>query len=157
MWNQDVRKPVSGAMTRLTWALLLLVALVGACQGASTESSPKTSPPGTLPPSANAVTVSGRAVAGPTCPVETEPPDPACEDRPVAGAEILIRDAAGETVATARTAEDGSFSVSLSAGRYELVPQPVEGLMGTAAAVDVVVLNDGLPDPIILEYDTGIR
>jgi hypothetical protein len=144
-------------MSRLAWSWLLLVALVGACQGASTTSSPSASPPGTPPPSADVVTLSGRAVAGPTCPVESEPPDPACEDRPVAGAEILIRGAAGETVATARTAEDGSFSVSLPAGRYEVVPQPVEGLMGTAAAVDVVVPEGGQPEPIILAYDTGIR
>ena len=101
--------------------------------------------------------VTGVVNAGPVCPVVSDPPDPACEDRPVAGAEIVVRDASGETVARVRTAEDGTFSLSLAAGRYELVPQAVEGLMGTASAVEVTV-QDGLPvEPIEISYDTGIR
>jgi hypothetical protein len=101
--------------------------------------------------------VAGVVTAGPVCPVVTDPPDPACEDRPVAGAEIVVRNASGETVARVRTAEDGTFSVPLAPGRYELVPQAVEGLMGTAPAVEVTV-EDGLPlEPIEISYDTGIR
>ncbi len=42
------------------------------------------------------------AAAGPTCPVEKIPPDPACAPRPVAGATILIKAGAGTIVATAR-------------------------------------------------------
>ena len=102
-------------------------------------------------------TVTGVVTAGPVCPVVTEPPDPACEDRPVAGAEIVVRDASGETVATVRSGEDGTFSVAVQAERYELVPQPVEGLMGTAAAVEVAV-GEGVPaEPVEIIYDTGIR
>ena len=102
-------------------------------------------------------TINGIVTAGPVCPVVTEPPDPACEDRPVAGAEIVVRDASGETVATVRSGEDGTFSVAVQAGRYELVPQPVEGLMGTAAAVEVAV-GEGVPaEPVEIIYDTGIR
>ena len=102
-------------------------------------------------------TIAGTVTAGPVCPVVTEPPDPACEDRPVAGAEIVVRSEAGETVATVRTAEDGTFSVSVAAGRYELVPQPVEGLLGTAAAVTVTVEGGVAGEPIEIIYDTGIR
>ena len=29
-------------------------------------------------------------LAGPTCPVVTDPPDPACADRPVEGAELVV-------------------------------------------------------------------
>ena len=102
-------------------------------------------------------TITGIVTAGPVCPVVTDPPDPGCDDRPVAGAEIVVRDASGETVATVRSAEDGTFSVAVPAGRYELVPQPVEGLMGTAAAVEVTVREGGLPAPVEIIYDTGIR
>jgi len=109
------------------------------------------------PDPADNVTLTGRAVAGPTCPVVTDPPDPACEDRPVAGAEIAVLDQAGETVASAVTGEEGSFSVSLPAGRYQLVPQPVEGLLGTASPIDVVLAMGVEPEPVILAYDTGIR
>ena len=102
-------------------------------------------------------TITGIVTAGPVCPVVTDPPDPDCEDRPVAGAEIVVRNAAGDEVARARSADDGTFAVSVAAGRYELVPQPVEGLMGTAAVVEVDV-RDGVPgEPVEIIYDTGIR
>jgi hypothetical protein len=102
-------------------------------------------------------TIAGLVTAGPVCPVVTDPPDPACEDQPVAGAEIVVHNEAGETVATVRTAEDGTFSVSVATGRYELIPQPVEGLMGTAAAVVVTVEEGVAVEPIEISYDTGIR
>ena len=102
-------------------------------------------------------TVTGVVTAGPVCPVVTDPPDPDCEDRPVAGAEIVVRNSSGEEVARARSADDGTFSVSVAAGSYELVPQPVEGLMGTAAPIDVTV-EEGVPrERIEISYDTGIR
>ena len=102
-------------------------------------------------------TITGIVTAGPVCPVVTDPPDPACDDRPVAGAEIVVQNDSGDEVARVLTGEDGSFSVSVAAGRYELVPQPVEGLMGTAAAVEVAV-GEGVPaEPVEIIYDTGIR
>jgi hypothetical protein len=124
-------------------ALVLLVATVLSACGPEAQ-SPE-------------ITVSGVVLAGPVCPVVTDPPDPACEDRPVADAEIVVRDESGDSVATVRSAEDGSFSIALADGRYELLPQPVEGLMGTAATV-IVTVEDGVPvEPIAISYDTGIR
>lgn len=102
-------------------------------------------------------TVSGVVTVGPVCPVVTDPPDPSCDDRPVAGAEIVVRNASGVEVARARSADDGTFSVSVAAGSYELVPQPVEGLMGTAAPVEVTVAEGVPSEPIDISYDTGIR
>lgn len=101
--------------------------------------------------------INGVVTAGPACPVVTEPPDPSCEDRPVQGAEIVVRNQAGESVARVRSAEDGSFSVPVVAGHYELLPQPVEGLLGTAAAVEVTVEEGVAAEPILISYDTGIR
>ncbi len=102
-------------------------------------------------------TITGIVTAGPVCPVVTDPPDPSCEDRPVAEAEIVVRNASGDEVARAVSAEDGTFSVALAAGSYELVPQPVEGLMGTAAPVEVTV-EEGVPgERVEISYDTGIR
>jgi hypothetical protein len=97
----------------------------------------------------------GAAVAGPTCPVVTQD-DPDCADRPVAGATILVLDAAGTEVARVATAEDGSFEVALPPGDYTIEPQPVEGYMGTAGAMAVTVVADGAT-VVQLAYDTGIR
>lgn len=102
-------------------------------------------------------TITGIVTAGPVCPVVTDPPDPACDDRPVVGAAILVQNDSGDEVARVLTGEDGTFSVSVAAGRYELVPQPVEGLMGTAGPVEVTV-EEGVPgEQIEISYDTGIR
>ncbi len=100
--------------------------------------------------------IGGIAVAGPVCPVETVPPDPGCAARPVAGAVIVVRDMGGSEVARAVTGADGSFFVGLPAGDYLIEPQAVEGLMGTAAALEVTVA-EGLAADVQLEYDTGIR
>jgi hypothetical protein len=108
------------------------------------------------PGGADATGIAGIAVAGPVCPVETVPPDPGCAPRPVAGAVLVIRDGAGSEVARTTTEADGSFFVELPAGDYLVEPQPVEGLLGTAPALEVTVV-DGIPAQVQIEYDTGIR
>jgi len=100
--------------------------------------------------------VGGIALAGPVCPVERIPPDPACAARPVTGATVVIRDASGAEIARTVTAADGSFLVELRAGEYVVEPQPAEGLLGTAAPQNVTVA-DGAVAAVQLDYDTGIR
>jgi hypothetical protein len=77
----------------------------------------------------------------------------------VAGATIVVTTAAGLEVARVRSAADGSFAIALPVGDFVLVPQPVEGLLGTADRVSVSVPANGPPAPSLLEieYDTGIR
>jgi hypothetical protein len=108
------------------------------------------------PVGAGATGIGGLAVAGPVCPVETVPPDPECAARPVVGAVVVVRDGVGPEVARATTDADGSFFVELPAGDYVVEPQPVEGLMGTAATLEVTVV-DGRAAQVQLDYDTGIR
>lgn len=100
--------------------------------------------------------IGGIALAGPVCPVERVPPDPACAPRPVANATVVIRDAAGSELARVVTGADGSFFVELPAGEYVVEPQAVEGLLGTAGPQKVSVVN-GNAVAIQLDYDTGIR
>jgi hypothetical protein len=96
-------------------------------------------------------------VAGPTCPVVSDPPDPACADRPVDGAELVVLGEDGAEVARAVSDADGLTSIGLPAGSFTVVPQPVEGLMGTAAPVEIVIVLDDDPEPLTVVYDTGIR
>ncbi len=98
--------------------------------------------------------VEGFVHAGPTCPIESDPPDPACADRPVPDAVLVVVDAAGGEVASLRTDPDGRFRVELPAGTFTIVPQPVEGLLGTPGDVSITVPVDGRID---IAYDTGIR
>jgi Carboxypeptidase regulatory-like domain len=101
--------------------------------------------------------VTGRATAGPTCPVERNPPDPNCAERPVAGAVMVIEDSSGAEVQRATTNADGSFTVQLAPGSYRLVPQPVSGLMGGGQPVAFTIQAGTSPEPLQVSYDTGIR
>jgi hypothetical protein len=121
--------------------------------GAVDGSGEPSAPPPSLPPMSGPG-VQGIALAGPTCPV-MRPNDPACADRPVAGATIHVVAADGTEVATVTTDGTGRFQVPLDAGAYRLVADPVTGLMGTAKPVDVTVTS-GVVE-VQLSYDTGIR
>jgi hypothetical protein len=102
-------------------------------------------------------TVEVLALAGPTCPVVSDPPDPACADRPVADAQIVVRDADGSEVAWLTTDAEGNASVELAPGTYVFAPEAVDGLMGSSEPVTVVVVDGVDPEPVTLAYDTGIR
>ena len=107
------------------------------------------------PIGANAdVTVS--ALASPICPVETDPPTLGCVPQPVIGATIIATDTQGNEVASGVTSGDGLVIISLPPGSYTLVPQPVEGFLGTAPTVEIVV-TDAVPLQVQVNYDTGIR
>lgn len=99
--------------------------------------------------------IGGVATAGPVCPV-VKPADPACDPRPVAGAIIIFKDAAGTEVRRVTTDAAGAFFADLPPAGYVVEPQPVEGLLGTPDPTSVVV-NDGIASNVNFGYDTGIR
>jgi hypothetical protein len=101
--------------------------------------------------------IRGLVLAGPTCPVVTDPPDPGCAERPVAGAVLIVVDGAGAEVGRVTSAADGSFAIALAPGAYRVIPQPVDGLMGTAGQVDVRVEAGEPSAQVAVAYDTGIR
>jgi hypothetical protein len=101
------------------------------------------------------VVVSGVALAGPVCPVETNPPDPACAPRPVVGAIVVAVKDSGEGFEST-TGPAGQFSFVLPPGRYEIIAQSAAGLMGTPPPFEVEVLALTV-DLGVLMYDTGIR
>jgi hypothetical protein len=98
--------------------------------------------------------IEGRALAGPTCPVVTVN-DPSCDDRPVAGATLIILDARGTEVARLVTDANGHFAVALPSGPYVIEPQPVDGFFRTAESVQATVADGVLT--VDIGYDTGIR
>jgi hypothetical protein len=88
--------------------------------------------------------------------VEKNPPDPACAPRPVDGAVLVVRNAAGTEVARVTTEADGTFFAELPGGFYVVMPQPAKGLLGTPGPQSVTVA-DGAAVRLDLSYDTGIR
>ncbi|MGI8999221.1 MAG: prealbumin-like fold domain-containing protein [Candidatus Limnocylindria bacterium] len=97
-------------------------------------------------------------LAGPICPVETQPPDPACEPRPVAGAQLFVSPGDGTdiVVSQATTDENGFAQFELPAGTYIVTGSEVAGFFGIPdpAMADVLVRETAR---LTLSYDTGIR
>jgi hypothetical protein len=109
-------------------------------------------------PGGTVYAVGGYALACPTCPVEPASPQPGqCDPRPVAGAVLIITDAAGRGVGRATTGADGAWTATLAAGGYTLTPQPVAGLLGVAPPIAFTVSAGRAPTDLRVEYDTGIR
>jgi hypothetical protein len=128
---------------------------------ASSPPPPTAGGPGAPPvpiPSGGGPWLVGVATAGPVCPVERIPPDPACAPRPVVGATIVILDTSGREVARVTTGAGGTYLVAVPAGSMRVEAAPVGGLMGTPAAIDAVVpAGPGAWLRVDLVYDTGIR
>ena len=100
----------------------------------------------------------GIASAGPVCPVERNPPDPACAPRPVSGAAVLAFGPNGAEVGHTTTAADGTYRLAVPAGSVRVEAAPVSGLMGHPAARLVTVpAGPGAWLRVDLDYDTGIR
>ena len=125
-------------------ALIVLAMFLAACGTTPSETS-----------STGDGGITGHAIAGPVCPVVTDPPDPGCAPRPVVGAHVAAQDQTGRVIETTTDAS-GAFTLELPPGTYVVQARPVEGLMGSPSAATVEV-SAGAMTAIDLVYDTGIR
>jgi len=98
------------------------------------------------------------ALAGPICPVETEPPDPDCAPSPVEGALVVVQPADGRDIVVAQgeTDAEGRVLLDVPPGSYLVFGAAVEGLMAPPEPATVGVEAGGRT-LVALEYDTGIR
>ncbi len=96
------------------------------------------------------------AQAGPTCPVQQDPPAGECGPAPVAGAVVVLTDPAGAEIARGTTDASGALALELAAGAVTVAPQPVDGLLGTAPPIDITIVA-GQTLVVTVDYDTGIR
>lgn len=128
-------------MRRVLAGFLLLVVL-GACSSG-------------VPADSSAI-ITGRLVAGPTCPVETDPPDPECAPRPVPDAEIVATLPGGAEI-RARSGEDGTFRLVVPPGAVTITFAAVEGSMVAPDAITATVEENQTLDLSVVAYDTGIR
>jgi hypothetical protein len=129
--------------------------LLAACSG-EPPASPSPSVSATPPPAVATGNASVQLTAGPVCPVETVPPDPACAPQPVAGALVIAVDGGGNEMGRATSDADGHLLLVLPAGRFVIAPQPVEGLMGTPEG-QTVLIRAAETSELTFSYDTGIR
>jgi hypothetical protein len=133
---------------RFSIVLVSALALTACGGGVESDAIPTVPAPG--------ATLEISAVAGPVCPVETDPPTPGCAPRPVADAVMVVTDSTGAEMARAATSADGTVVIEVPAGELTITPQPVEGLLGTASPITVSLAADQTLS-VGVDYDTGIR
>lgn len=110
------------------------------------------------PPAATAGPASVRFTvgAGPTCPVQRYPSDPACAQLQVLDAQLVVHSPDGSVVAHATTDATGTATLALPGGAYWVEVAPVQGLMGTPPAQAFSVVG-GQSTSVVFGFDTGIR
>lgn len=97
----------------------------------------------------------GTITTGPTCPVQRNPPDPACADRPYVGTvSACVANVGAPCVPIEfRTNTQGDYQVALPAGTYYFIADT--GIHG-GRSKDIVVSPDAYTRADIV-FDTGIR
>ena len=101
--------------------------------------------------------IAGKVVEGPTCPVESVPPQPQCAPRPLA-ATLRISAPGGSHVRTVHSGADGRFKLALRPGTYLVTPEPKAGSpFPRPPAAEQVRVRPGRYTRITVTYDTGIR
>jgi hypothetical protein len=134
------------SMRRSWFALVTLILVVAACSSA----------PGPSPSPAPTGELQLTLLAGPVCPVETVPPDPNCEPRPVAGREILLLAVDGREVARGTSDAAGRLTFRPPPAAYVVRAAPFDGFPSPPADETVTVtLNE--TTNLTLAFDTGIR
>ena len=142
------RRPRAHGLRRWTAPVVAAAAILLAACG----------PGAAVTPPRATVRVSGHVLAGPTCPVERVPPDPACAPRPVDAAHVVIVDAGTNAViADAVTDADGAYAVDLVPGSYRLEGGADMPGIGPPQPIPFEIAADAGPVTIDLEVDTGIR
>jgi hypothetical protein len=128
---------------------LLLIVLAG-CQ--------LVEPPVPTPVPAGIGQLEVRAIAGPVCPVETDPPDPGCAPRPVSDAPVFVQPGDGRDIVVAQGVADadGVLAFDLPGGEYFIAGGDVVGLMGRPEPV-LTLVREHATVTVELVWDTGIR
>jgi hypothetical protein len=102
--------------------------------------------------------IGGRVVAGPTCPVERNPPLPQCSPRPLAVRVRISRVGKRHLVKVVRSAADGHFKVFLPAGTYSVRGLEVgQSPLPRPPSPFRVHVRSGRLTHVTITYDTGIR
>jgi hypothetical protein len=125
-------------------AALLLFVLLAGCTG---PSSPTTTNTGSG--------IQGHVGVGPTCPVERDPPDPNCADKPYHGS-LAVADATDDhTVLTFETDEQGNFTDAVGPGNYTI--RNVEGDVLPACSTETFAVKANAYTNVDVSCDSGIR
>lgn len=119
----------------------------------STPASATSTSDGTIVPVASGVR--GTVMIGPTCPVERDPPDPNCADKPYATSIAVYRTGSDTPLLIGASDRAGNFKFDLPPAPY-ILKTSSGTVMPSCARADVTVLPSAYATALIL-CDSGIR
>jgi hypothetical protein len=99
--------------------------------------------------------IRGTLLVGPTCPVERDPPDPECADKPLVTSVAVYREGSGAPTVVGASDEKGAFEFTLTPDSY-IVKAGGEALHPTCPPTKVAVIKDSYT-AITISCDSGIR
>ncbi|HWC87830.1 MAG TPA: hypothetical protein VG388_14930 [Solirubrobacteraceae bacterium] len=127
-------------------AIIVVILALGACS-ADAQTSGKVIGSG----------ITGRVLEGPTCPVETVPPQSRCAPRPLVVSLVIRRVGSTAPGTSVRSAADGRFRARLTPATYTVTAPQVRSPFPRAPARVTVHVRARHFTSITLTYDTGIR
>ena len=113
--------------------------------------------PSNIPPTSSTSGIVGNVLLGPTCPVERNPPDPQCADRPYQTI-LTVTNSDGTKIITQFSSDSfGNFKINLSAGEYLIKSSNAQSMLPRCSSNGVIVVQAGFYTNATVSCDTGIR
>lgn len=129
---------------RAVTALQLFSALMAACIHGEVPAKPLVSG------------IEGRVWVGPTCPVERNPPEPGCEDRPLSTRLAVLSPDQKRRVTEFTSAENGTFQVAVPPGDY-VIRSASQGATPPTCSTETLRVAPHNYTKVRIECDSGIR
>ncbi len=100
--------------------------------------------------------ISGTVLVGPTCPVERNPPDPQCADRPLQTTLVVKNADETKTISSFSSDSKGHFKITLPAGDYVIRSAPSQNRLPTCSS-DLIKVTANTYTNTTVNCDSGIR
>lgn len=101
--------------------------------------------------------IEGMVWVGPMCPVESDPPDPDCADRPYATWLLVTAPEGGDVLEAAASNDAGEFRVALEPGDYAIRSRATASGYPYCASEGTIVVVEHEWTMATIRCDTGIR
>jgi hypothetical protein len=101
--------------------------------------------------------IEGTVMLGPNCPVETDPPQPDCEDTPYSTHLVVKTSDESRTVAEFESNAEGHFRVAVAPGDYVIRQAESANPYPYCSGAETVTVVEGQYTETTVSCDTGIR
>ncbi len=101
--------------------------------------------------------IEGVVLLGPTCPVEREPPEPGCEDRPYETSLVVTTADQARVVKEFRSDANGTFRVAVAPGTYQIRSAAAADVLPYCSVAEPIIVHAGSYTNVTVSCDSGIR